>query len=73
MVSVIIPALNEETSLEAALSSVQAAEGNAEVIVVDGESTDATPADAARYARVVSSPPGRALQMNRGAAAAHAN
>jgi rSAM/selenodomain-associated transferase 2 len=73
LVSVIIPALNEETSLEAALSSVQAAEGNAEVIVVDGESTDATPADAARYARVVSSPPGRALQMNRGAAAAHAN
>jgi len=66
MITVIIPALNEENSLEATLASVKAAEGAAEIIVVDGGSRDATRAIAARYGRVVTTPPGRALQMNRG-------
>jgi rSAM/selenodomain-associated transferase 2 len=71
LITVIIPALNEEDSLEATLASVKAAEGAAEIIVADGESSDATPAIASRYGRVITSPAGRALQMNRGAAEAH--
>jgi rSAM/selenodomain-associated transferase 2 len=63
--SVIIPALNEESRVAAAVSSVR---GLAEVIVVDGGSEDAT-ADVARRAgaRVVVSPRGRGVQLDRGA------
>jgi rSAM/selenodomain-associated transferase 2 len=70
MISVIIPALNEEGSLAPTLESLRAAAGGCVIIVVDGGSADATRAIAARYGKVVDSPPGRAIQMNRGAAAA---
>ncbi|MBI4464178.1 MAG: TIGR04283 family arsenosugar biosynthesis glycosyltransferase [Acidobacteria bacterium] len=70
MVSVIIPTLNEETSLALTLQSLLAARGAFEVLVVDGQSTDATRQIAGRYCRVLQSPPGRARQMNRGAAEA---
>jgi len=70
MISVIVPALNEESSLGETLDSVCAAGGDCEIIVVDGGSTDATRAIAARYGIVVKARPGRANQMNRGAAAA---
>lgn len=65
MLSVVIPALNEERSVAHAVASVR---GLAEVIVVDGGSEDAT-AEAARRAgaRVVASPRGRGLQLDRGA------
>lgn len=69
-ISVIIPALNEETWVAAAVASARRALG-AEVLVVDGGSLDATQAQAAAAgARVIESLPGRGRQMNTGAAAA---
>ena len=63
--SVIIPALDEEKCIGDAVRSVREV---AEVIVVDGGSEDAT-VDAARRAgaRVVESPRGRGVQLDRGA------
>ncbi|MBI4443114.1 MAG: TIGR04283 family arsenosugar biosynthesis glycosyltransferase [Acidobacteria bacterium] len=67
MISVIIPTLNEETSLPLPLETLSAAPGSFEVLVVDGQSTDSTREIARRYGRVLTCPPGRARQMNRGA------
>lgn len=70
MISVIIPTLNEELTLEKSLISV----GNSkevEIIVSDGGSDDATLAIAERLVhKTLSSPAGRGAQMNQGAAAA---
>lgn len=68
MLSVVIPTLNEEKCVGDAVSSVA---GLAEVIVVDGGSDDAT-VEAARRAgaRVLESPRGRGVQLDRGARAA---
>jgi rSAM/selenodomain-associated transferase 2 len=68
VLSVVIPALNEERCVADAVLSVR---DEAEVIVVDGGSGDAT-ADAARRAGacVVASPRGRGVQLDRGARAA---
>ena len=69
LLSVIVPTLNEEVLLPRTLAS--AARADAEVIVVDGGSTDRTVPIADRMgARVIESPPGRARQMNAGAAEA---
>ncbi|RMF76460.1 MAG: glycosyltransferase, partial [Planctomycetota bacterium] len=69
-ISVIIPTLNEADHVADAIASAKAAR-NAEVLVVDGGSTDETPRVAADAgARVLRAPPGRAAQMNAGAAAA---
>ncbi len=68
--SVIIPALNEAVRIGATLESI-ANSNDIEIIVVDGGSTDGTPAIAAeRGARVYEAPRGRAHQMNLGAAKA---
>jgi len=68
-VSVIIPALNESAGIERAVQS--ALDTDAEVIVVDGGSTDDTSVRAEKAgARVEHSARGRALQQNRGAARA---
>ena len=69
-ISVIIPTLNEEEHIAATLASAQTA-GNAEILVVDGGSRDRT-AEIARSqgATVLTSRPGRARQMNVGAAVA---
>lgn len=69
-VSVVIPALNEEVSIAAAIDAARAA-GAAEVIVADGGSGDATVAVAVKCgARVISGQRTRALQINDGIAAA---
>lgn len=69
-IAVIIPALNEERRVAAAVESARQAPA-AEVIVVDGGSADRT-AEAAQQAgaRVVASGRGRARQMNAGASIA---
>jgi rSAM/selenodomain-associated transferase 2 len=68
-ISVVIPSLNEEATIRAAVAS--AGLGATEVIVVDGGSTDATVAQAkAAGVRVVVGPRGRAAQMAAGAAQA---
>ena len=65
-ISVIIPTLNEEFHIEKTLQSVTRQEGDYEVYVVDGGSTDNTVAIAKRYACVINSKRGRAVQMNAG-------
>ncbi|MFQ6079272.1 MAG: TIGR04283 family arsenosugar biosynthesis glycosyltransferase [Thermodesulfobacteriota bacterium] len=66
-ISIIIPTLNEAPNLPSTLASTQNAL-NLEVIVVDGGSTDETVNVARSWgAKVLSSSPGRARQMNAGA------
>ena len=66
-VSVVIPTLNEAGGIAQALVRVRQA-GECEIVVVDGGSNDGTPELARRHADVVlSSPRGRARQMNAGA------
>src|SRR5262245_19999227 len=66
-ISVIVPTLNEQAHLPATLDSVALAPGD-ELIVVDGGSGDQTVTIAQQFTpQVLLSPPGRALQMNRGA------
>lgn len=74
-VSVVIPVLNEAHALPLLLEQLTQQQGvRLEAIVVDGGSTDGT-GDRAREcgARVLTSAPGRGVQMNTGAAAAHAD
>ncbi|WP_417663175.1 TIGR04283 family arsenosugar biosynthesis glycosyltransferase [Pseudomonas sp.] len=73
LLSVIIPARNEAQTLPLLLRDLAALRtAGAEIILVDGGSEDATCAIAAPLVdQLLSSKPGRALQMNTGAAAAH--
>jgi len=66
-ISVVIPTLNEEFHIEKTLQSINKQEGDYEFYVVDGGSTDNTVAIAKRYACVINSKRGRAVQMNVGA------
>ncbi len=66
-VSVIIPTLNEESCLAGTLAALRA-ERPQQVIVVDGGSTDGTVRAAAGADLVLHRSPGRARQMNFGAA-----
>lgn len=71
-ISVIIPCLNEENYLPGTLHRVLGLEGNFEIIVVDGGSTDDSLKIAETYPEVktFSTRKGRANQMNHGAAMA---
>jgi rSAM/selenodomain-associated transferase 2 len=71
-ISIIMPVLNEAASLTAVLQALQGLRRQGcELIVVDGGSTDASAGLAIPLAdHVLTSPAGRAAQMNAGAAAA---
>jgi rSAM/selenodomain-associated transferase 2 len=72
MLSIIVPVLNEEIGIAAALYRLQPfVRRGAEVIVVDGGSTDRTVEAARPHARrVLTAPRGRGAQLKAGAAAA---
>lgn len=71
--SIIMPARNEAAQIVASLLPLQSLRGELEIIVVDGGSTDNTAALAAPLCdQLLHSAPGRARQMNAGAAAASA-
>ena len=72
MLSIIVPCLNEAEGIGQALAALAPLRARgAEVIVVDGGSSDGTAERAAPLAdRVISAPRGRASQMNAGAARA---
>lgn len=71
-VSVIVPVLNEAAGIVSFLRSLLSHAGSFEVIVVDGGSSDGTPGLVERFPQValVRTGPGRARQMNEGAARA---
>ncbi len=70
--SIIMPVLNEEAVLEGYLRQLArvCALHECELLIVDGGSADTTVAIARRFGQVISSPRGRAAQMNAGAAVA---
>lgn len=70
--SVVVPMLNEERAIVAALTAVRAGAPAAEIIVVDGGSDDRSIELARPHCEVlIKAPRGRARQMNAGAGAAH--
>lgn len=70
-ISIIIPTLNEAETVGALLSQLQGLAG-VEIIVVDGNSHDGTAAVVEGYgARLIQTSADRALQLNKGAEAAH--
>lgn len=71
--SIIIPTLNEANNIASMLTHLQPMRARgAEVVLVDGGSSDATIEHAAGSVdQIIRSKPGRAAQMNAGAAAAH--
>jgi rSAM/selenodomain-associated transferase 2 len=71
LISVTIPALNEAENIRQTVAAARRdyAPDEVEVLVVDGGSTDGTPGLVPPGATLIQSPRGRAVQMNRGAAA----
>ena len=71
MTSIVVPTLNEETTIGATLAALEALPGQKEIIVVDGGSSDATMERARTLATtVLRAERGRGLQMHAGARAA---
>lgn len=69
--SIVVPVLNEAALLREFLKQLRMLGVDLEIIVVDGGSWDGTPAIARGFAdRVLTTPSGRAAQMNAGAALA---
>ena len=72
LVSIIIPTKNSAAFLERCLKSIKAQTyPEIEIIIVDNNSSDATPEIAARYGRLVTGGPERSAQFNQGAKIAH--
>ena len=73
--AIVVPVLNEAATLAARLQALAPLRARgAELLVVDGGSTDGTPATAQLLAdRVLQAPRGRASQLNAGAAATQAD
>jgi len=71
-ISVIIPTLNEAIVIADTIRSLRCQQPG-EIIVVDGGSADTTVAEARSADGVLATSPGRALQMNAGAAVATGN
>ncbi len=70
-VSVVIPTLNEEARLPKLLERLALEEPRAEIVVVDGGSSDATTEKAQLWVdQVITTAPGRGFQLNEGAKAA---
>ncbi len=67
--SIIIPTLNEEKLIEHTLLAVKERVPAAEIIVVDGGSSDATVARASQHVHVLTTKRGRGGQLNAGAQA----
>ena len=71
-ISIITPVLNEEQQIVPFLDALNRDEETVEHIFIDGGSTDRTRALLQQYpVRLLCSPPGRGLQQNMGAEAAH--
>ncbi|UCH88138.1 MAG: TIGR04283 family arsenosugar biosynthesis glycosyltransferase [Thermoplasmata archaeon] len=77
MISIITPVLNEEENIVAFLDNLNTLKGEFELIFVDGGSTDGTLKEIKKNksrlkqkVKILSSPKGRAVQMNSGAAKA---
>ena len=66
MISIIVPVLNEESTIEETLIDLINLDGDKEIIVVDGGSTDKTVKIAKKYGKVYEGVKGRARQMNYG-------
>ncbi len=71
-VSIIVPVLNESLNIVGSIQRISRDFPGCELIVVDGGSSDNSVELASQYAKVITSEPGRALQMNTGAMAASA-
>ena len=70
-ISIIIPTLNEASTIEQFLNSLRQRAGDAEIIVVDGSSSDGTFELARNHCdQCLRASPGRGAQMNAGAYAA---
>lgn len=68
-ISVVVPILNEEATILDTLDMLDKLEGDKEIVLVDGGSTDKTVELIGGRAKLVKSPKGRANQMNQGAGA----
>jgi rSAM/selenodomain-associated transferase 2 len=67
-ISIIVPTLNEQGCIAETLRALQQLDGDKEIIVVDGGSSDETRSLAcAQGAQVLTAPPGRGVQMHAGA------
>lgn len=69
MISIIIPTYNEEAIIEKTLKNISELDSisEAEIIIVDGGSSDNTETIANKYAIVINSPKSKAIQQNTGA------
>jgi len=72
VISIVIPTLNEQKALPATLEHIATQQEDAEIIIVDGGSVDATCECIDKYKNIklIRAPRGRASQMNAGASIA---